>query len=173
MALSEETKQKIRLAITGKKYPNRNHKFKRRRSHICLNCNIEFNSYLDTSKWCSIPCRSAFIRKHRTEFEQYKQDCQFKFNVYEFPLLFDLGLVEKFGWYKPTNRGNNLGGVSRDHIISIRDGFYQKIDPKLMSHPANCRLMLHSDNSRKHAKSEMTVEELKVKVENQSGIAPE
>jgi hypothetical protein len=35
---------------------------------------------------------------------------------------------------------HNLGGVSRDHMIAVRDGFNLGIDPKLLSHPANCKL---------------------------------
>lgn len=90
--------------------------------------------------------------------------CQFKFNVYDFPTYFDISLIEKFGWYKASNRGNNLNGISRDHLLSIADGFKNKIDPFFMSHPANCCLMQHKENAKKNKRSSITFEELASKI---------
>ena len=69
-------------------------------------------------------------------------------------------LIEKYGWYKAKNRGDNLNGVSRDHMLSVNEGFNMKIDPYLISHPANCKLMVHTDNVSKHKKSSITKEDL-------------
>jgi hypothetical protein len=41
---------------------------------------------------------------------------------------FNFLLVEKHGWYSPTNKNNNLSGVSRDHMFSVREGFEKGID---------------------------------------------
>jgi hypothetical protein len=60
----------------------------------------------------------------------------------------------------PTNKNNNLGGVSRDHMFSVREGFEMGIDTKIISHPANCRLMVHTENISKNKKSILTIEEL-------------
>ena len=35
-----------------------------------------------------------------------------------------------------------------------------RVDPKVISHPANCQLLKHSDNARKHSKISLTLEEL-------------
>ena len=84
----------------------------------------------------------------------------------DFPDEFDFDLIKKFGWYKAKNRGNNLNGVSRDHMFSVSEGFKQNIDPYLISHPANCKLIIHNDNQKKKHNSSITLEELKLKIKN-------
>jgi hypothetical protein len=92
-------------------------------------------------------------------------DC--KLTYYEdFKDEFDLSLVEQYGWYSPTNKRNNLKGVSKDHMYSVMDGFRNKINPKIISHPANCNLLLFSDNSIKKDNSSITMEELLKRIEN-------
>ena len=44
--------------------------------------------------------------------------------------------------------------------------FKDKIDPKLLAHPANCKLMIHNDNVSKNKKSSITLEELLERIEN-------
>jgi hypothetical protein len=77
--------------------------------------------------------------------------------------VFDFNLIKKFGWY---NFKTNPKGISRDHIVSINYGFKNKIDPKIISHPANCNLLQHNLNISKYTKNGMTIEELKKKIEN-------
>ena len=74
-------------------------------------------------------------------------------------------MVEKYGWYAAKNRGNNLGGISRDHIVSIRYGFENNVDSNIIAHPANCRLMVHGLNVSKGKKCGITVEQLKEKIQ--------
>lgn len=93
-------------------------------------------------------------------FKNYRQACAFKFAIKNFPEEFDCLLLEQYGIYKASNRGNNLTGVSRDHMISINYGFKNKIPSKIIAHPANCQLLLHSENSKKHTKCSITLEEL-------------
>ena len=95
----------------------------------------------------------------------YREACRFKFNVNAYPKLFDLSLIEKFGWYAPRNsKKPNLNGISRDHIISISYGFKNNVSPDIISHPMNCKLLRHLDNQSKGQKSKMTVEELVEKI---------
>lgn len=96
----------------------------------------------------------------------YRVACRFKFNVYKYPEYFDLSLIERYGWYMAKNRGNNLNGISRDHLYSVIDGFKNEVDPKIISHPTNCILMRHTDNQKKHSKSKITIEELKERIKN-------
>jgi hypothetical protein len=93
-------------------------------------------------------------------YEYYRPSCKFNFNLDDYKDEFDFTLIEKYGWYKPTNRGNNLGGVSRDHMYSVGEGFKNKIDPKIISHPANCRLMKHNENNSKNNICSITLDEL-------------
>ena len=40
------------------------------------------------------------------------------------------------------------------------EGFNLGIDPSLLAHPANCKLMVHNDNISKNKKSSLTIIEL-------------
>lgn len=66
--------------------------------------------------------------------------------------------------------GNNLSGVSRDHMISIKYGYDNHIDPYLISHPANCKLLIHSENMKKNIKCSLTIDELITRVKNWNKI---
>jgi len=126
--------------------------------------------------FCSLSCANSRNRDNafkekmrskdtdRSDWHQYKLDARFRFNLSDFSDEFDFALVEQYGWYGATNRTNNLNGVSRDHMISVRYGFDNSIDPSIISHPANCKLMRHRDNKRKHTNISMSKEELIEKI---------
>ena len=99
----------------------------------------------------------------------YKRLCEFKFALNSYPDEFDFTLIENYGWYKAKNRGDNLNGVSRDHIYSRDKGFENLIDPYIISHPANCQLLRHNDNVSKHSNCDIEIENLinKIKEWNQ------
>ena len=115
----------------------------------------------------SIRRSSPYIK---TIKESYYYASRFKFNVYHYPEEFDLSLIEQHGWYtcpglKRKGLPKNILGVSRDHIISVSYGFANNIDPATISHPANCRIMLHTDNKSKHDKCDLTIEQLLEKID--------
>jgi hypothetical protein len=123
----------------------------------CKQCLEEFSK---KTKFCSNKCRREFDKENTDKYQQYRILSNFKFSLNDYPNEFDFTLVEKYGWYSPSNKKNNLGGISRDHMFSVREGFEQNIDPNIISHPANCRLMIHSENISKNKKSILTIEEL-------------
>lgn len=129
-------------------------------SHICDECLVSYITPYKTSKYCSQLCYKNASRRRKSDKEVYKVDCKFTFNVYDYPEWFDLTLISEFGWYTASNRGNNQLGVQRDHRYSISDGFKNGISPDIISHPANCKLMVNFENQRKHSKSIITIEEL-------------
>ena len=98
------------------------------------------------------------------EIKEYRYACSFHFNLSDFPDEFDFSLIEKHGWYAAKNHGNNLGGVSRDHIVSVRFGFENGIDPIIISHPANCQLLIHNSNVSKGKNCGMTIDQLNEKI---------
>lgn len=102
----------------------------------------------------------------KTYYKYYRPDCEFVFDINNYEDKFDLDLVKKYGWYSPTNKGNNINGVSKDHIYSVKDGFLNKIPPNIIKHPANCQLLKHTDNNIKKTNSEITIGELLTKIEN-------
>ena len=96
----------------------------------------------------------------KLELSRYRLQCAFTFSLNDYPDEFDFKLIEQYGWYKAKNRGNNLNGVSRDHMYSVKEGFLNKVDPKILAHPANCRLIRHNDNVSKGSSSTITLEQL-------------
>lgn len=80
----------------------------------------------------------------------------FAFYLGDYPELFDFSLLKKYGMR--TNQNQN--GVVRDHRVSVADAIKNNYDPYYITHPLNCELMLHSDNSKKYTKSSITYEEL-------------
>lgn len=139
---------------------------------ICPVCGKKFKG---NNKYCSKTCARKYNLYERIpdilklednkQIEEikkiYKRYCQFTFNLSDFPNEYDFELVKKFGWYKAKNKGNNLEGVSRDHKYSCNEAFHNLIDPYLISHPANCKLLQHNKNISKFDKCSITLEELK------------
>lgn len=135
----------------------------------CNFCGNDFyipQSQFEKSRSCSRECAIKFRYRDsdKTSLQYYRRLCAFKFAIKDFPQEFDCSLIEKYGWYAPKNRGDNLGGVSRDHIVSIRFGFDNKIEPEIISHPANCRLVIHNDNVSKGTSCGMSLSELLEKI---------
>jgi endogenous inhibitor of DNA gyrase (YacG/DUF329 family) len=98
-------------------------------------------------------------------YKFYRPSCEFRFSLRKYSEWFGVDLLIEHGMYSPSNKKNNLDGVSRDHLLSVSAGFKQGIDPAIISHPANCEYMLHRVNQRKHTKSSITLEQLLVRIE--------
>mgnify|MGYP000893365279 CR=1 FL=1 len=136
-------------------YENPNH---------CIQCDNTLSFAKRKNKFCDIKCKQIYDRKNLNEYQIYYKKCQFKFSLSDYPYEFNFKLVEKYGWYQAKNHGNNLSGISRDHMISIKFGFENKINPDIISHPANCQLMIHNKNVSKYKKCSITLEELLIKI---------
>lgn len=131
----------------------------------CSVCNSDLSFKKRNNKFCSKICLKNFRRKDMDKFLIYKKDASFKFSLNQYPNEFDFSLIEKYGWYSPSNsKKPNINGVSRDHMVSIKEGFNLGIDPSLLAHPANCKLMVHNDNISKNKKSSLTIIELNDKI---------
>jgi hypothetical protein len=130
----------------------------------CAHCGNLFDTYKKNKKFCCRKCaidyKNAPLRANRTEWQNYRADCQFRFSINDYPTEFEFGLIEQHGWYKASNRGNNLNGVSRDHMVSCRYGFDNNLPVEHLRHPANCKLIIHNDNASKHKKNSISYEEL-------------
>lgn len=147
-------RHKVNILASGK------NKGKFKKEKFCVNCNVN-----KPEKYYKL-CEDCKKIKY-SEYELYKKSCLFTHNIYEFPDEYDLDLILKYGWYKVTKNKeeNNLKGVSRDHIYSISEGFKNNIDPNIIKHPANCRLIRHNENQSKGFKCSIIIEELIQKIE--------
>ncbi len=132
----------------------------------CEYCDETFTSLIrKRARFCTKRCAALSRGLHLVGYEKYKRECQFTFNLSDYPNEFDFLLIKEHGWYSPKNRGNNLNGVSRDHIMSIRWGFEHSIDPRYIRHPANCQLMCHNDNVSKGKKESISIQGLLHRIE--------
>lgn len=165
--VTDEHRRKTSETLTGKEYQPPCTLTK-----LCEECSTEF-TYIKTgrNKHKRFCCRSCATksshrkyneeaRKKRAALQNYRSDCQFQFNLKDYPNEFEFTLIEKYGWYLPKNRGNNLNGVSRDHMVSVRFGFDNNIPPEHIRHPANCRLLQHNSNVSKGSKNSITYDQL-------------
>lgn len=139
----------------GKEFETTN----KRKSKCCsYSCTSKYREFQDYEQ--KLNAATSDVKKIKIQFRKYRLDASFNFSLKDFPNEFDFSLIETYGWYKAKNRGNNLGGVSRDHMYSIKDGFLNSVDPKIIAHPANCRLIRQSENASKKNKSCITLEQL-------------
>ena len=136
---------------------------------ICTNCNSEF-SRNKKQKFCSVKCvneyKTEYCRKNKTELQIYKKNCRFNFALNDYPDEFEFDLIKKYGWYQAKNHGDNLGGISRDHMFSVNEGFKMNVDPNLIKHPANCKLMIHNENISKNFRCSISIKELEKRIED-------
>ena len=172
--------QKIRAGVL--KYNKEHNRFLHKQIIVkCCWCGKHFETdNVNSAKCCSRSCSSKLknfrlyqeklntaatdAERIKIQLRRYRQQCAFTFVLKEFPNEFDFSLIEKYGWYKAKNHGDNPNGVSRDHMYSVLDGFLNNIDPKLISHPANCRLIQQSQNASKRNKSCITLDQLKERI---------
>lgn len=162
------TAMKTDKSIKNKKISRANKKISRTNKKIrlipCKYCGKIFSPRKIKNIFCSPKC-SALYRSNTDDYKKYRYQCSFKFGLNEYPGYFDLSNIKTLGIYKPTNRGDNPNGISRDHMISIKYGYEHNIDPYLISHPANCQLMTQTENIRKNKNCSITLQELYNRVE--------
>ena len=96
------------------------------------------------------------------EKKLYQDNCRFKFNPYDYTDMLGFDLFTSLGMYHAVT---NPGGADRDHMVSIEYGWRNQVDPALISHPANCQFLVHMDNVRKGSGSDISVEELQLRIE--------
>ncbi|MDA3781334.1 MAG: hypothetical protein PF487_14075, partial [Bacteroidales bacterium] len=115
--------------------------------------------------FCNINCKRIYDKRNMSEYQKYYRQCQFKFNLSNYPNEFDFELIKQYGWYRAKNHGDNLNGVSRDHMISVKFGYENKISSEIIRHPANCQLMRHNENVSKYKNCSISLEELINKID--------
>jgi predicted nucleic acid-binding Zn ribbon protein len=128
--------------------------------NCCKECNTILSYIKRNNTFCNIDCKRISDKKNMSEYQKYHRECQFNFSLNDYPNEFDFELISKYGWYQAKNRGNNLNGISRDHMISVKYGYENNINPNIIKHPANCKIMRHNENSSKCKKCSITLDDL-------------
>ena len=130
----------------------------------CKKCNQVLSYEVRIQTYCNAECK-GFDKENMT-LRQYRTACNFKFSLNTYSSEFDFDLIRENGWYSPTNKNNNLEGISRDHIFSVKNGYLLSINPEIISHPANCRLIRQTENSSKNSKNGISLSQLidKIKI---------
>ena len=86
-----------------------------------------------------------------------------RFNITD-PIIFNnikgITNYNKHGFYSK----NNINGVVKDHKVSIKYGFDNKIDPLIIGHPANCEFLFYYQNSIKSSNNSISFERLLLEI---------
>lgn len=120
---------------------------------ICAGCGKTFTNPASRT-YCSINC---FKDK-----KAYRRKCKFTFTPSNYPKEFNLKLIEKHGWYKPSNsKAPNLNGVTFEHLYPVHKGFTNNVPPEVMRHPANAEILLWAENAKRYREdTQISLEEL-------------
>lgn len=121
------------------------------------NCKECGTKNLEKRKQTCKACQEKYYR-------YYRPLCEFGFDVNKYPDEFDFEFIKKHGRYSPKNKGNNLLGVSRDHLYCVKDGFKNKVNPDIIKHPANCKFVIHKENQQKYNTSSISLDDLLKKI---------
>jgi len=99
-----------------------------------------------------------------TDYQIYFNASRFKFGFTNNISSAEYALLEKFGVF---NNKSNTKGCVRDHLLSRRFGFENNLPTWIISHPANCQIVLHSENVRRSFTNDnlITLDELLKRIE--------
>lgn len=95
-------------------------------------------------------------RESTNSKKQYYKDCNFTFNVYDYPSIPGYEKLLELGFYSHKNKN----GACRDHMISKEYGWINNIPAEIISHVANCEILTNSENSKKSNGCSISIEEL-------------
>lgn len=79
--------------------------------------------------------------------------------------IVDSDLLKTYGIF--NNKTNTIGCV-RDHMFGRREGHRLNVPPILLRHPANCQIVLNSENVRKSMNGDISksLEQLFIDIKN-------
>lgn len=96
----------------------------------------------------------SFVPEHeKTDIIRYRYLSSFILSAIDIPHVKGYQLLQKLGYYSK----DNPGGVVKDHRISIKVGFENKMKPEILAHPVNCEFLTVADNVKKSANCSLTI----------------
>lgn len=121
---------------------------------------ITFEVYLDSARreqeYLMLP------EFERVGITRYRYLAGFQFNALELRHIKGFDKLVSLGWY---NKDTNLRGVVKDHRLSVKFGFDNKLDPVMLGHPANCEFLTVKENARKSSECSLSVLQLQKLIE--------
>ena len=146
--VKENILQSLKLLVYSKIFYNR-----------CIVCKKKFIS----------SAKQHLCSNHR-DHQRKRKKFEFKFNLSDYPDLFNFNLIKQYGWYSNgVNSPKNINGITRDHKVSVNEAIEKEYDPYYITHPLNCELMPWRENIDKHTNSSITYEELVEMVDKYDG----
>lgn len=122
--------------------------------------------YKDTHRDIMVSLGYWIPTELKSDWELYNIDSNWIERMFDRATYDEQLLLTEHGVF---NNRNNTRGVVRDHIMSRKYGFDNKIFPEILRHPCNCQLILHSDNSSKRSRSDIDIDSLFGLIENYDG----
>lgn len=92
-----------------------------------------------------------------SNIQNYRRLCDFKINLNNIRIIKGYEKLVHLGWY---NQLNNPYGVVKDHRLSIKFGFDNKVPFNLVGHPANCEFLTVKENNQKSDRCSLTLDQL-------------
>lgn len=88
---------------------------------------------------------------------RYKTDAAFKFSLHNLPFIPGIDKLTELGMFHPTK---NPSGLVKDHMVSLEYGYQNNINPDIIAHSANCRLITNMENITKGSDCSISLEQL-------------
>lgn len=95
---------------------------------------------------------------------KYYKNCSFKFKEFDSRTP-GIELLKSYDFVQGQKQ-KGIIHLHRDHMISKKYGWDNNVDYNIISHPANCQILLSLDNQIKSTKSSITLDELIIKIHN-------
>lgn len=92
-----------------------------------------------------------------SEIAKYRYKASFQISLKDLFRIKGYDLLFKYGWY---NKEINPTGVVKDHRVSVKYGFDNRISPDIIGHSVNCEFLLNIDNLIKSSKCSISLEQL-------------
>jgi hypothetical protein len=101
--------------------------------------------------------------ENRSDWEIYRMQSDWIERMVDYFSEIQIKQLNEVKFFNPKT---NTKGLVRDHALSRMEGFKLGIFPEIIRHPANCNLILHSENSSKRSECSITLEILFDKIQN-------
>ena len=143
-------------------YKKNNKKNKKFSNKVGPYCAVYHNKCTVCNKVSLEKSFRKYCSEHSSLLTNKRAIYKFRFNVYDYPDLFDLKLLSEVGFYAPRGKAGkwNPTGLSRDHRVSVDEAIRNNYDPYYITHPLNCELMPHLENNSKNTASSITYTQL-------------